>query len=246
MHRRIIIPTPSPGRQSPRAAAMPGSTDIHVAAAAGRFFDAPPGRMLLAESGAVARALFIALTLLGAAAAKVVLPWKEVGLLTLTLIAPAALVVAVLVWLGMVLYRALWFERRERRYMQFLDVQLDALMEEEDEGDAEVVPNVRDTKYWDRLAFTLLQRYYETLNRTRSREAAARAISREACVREGICNQKEWNVVNRLLVARGLRRGRKRGLIPRTFEEAWRIWQEKSAQTNRWYIDDHGDWIPRE
>ena len=256
MNRRIIVrPAPPPvARQYPAPVRplLPRPT-VGLDASLGdmegareRFFDAPSGWMLLSESAQVARALFLALVLLGGGAAKIFLPWKEAGLLTLTLIAPAALVAAVLVWLGLVTYRALWFERRERRYMRFLDHQLDALMGEEDEGDVEVVLNVRDTRYWDRLAFTLLRRYYDTLNRTRSREAAARAISRDACVKAGLCNQKEWNVVNRLLVARGLRRGRKRGLIPRTFDEAWRIWQQKSAEVSGWYIDEDGDWIPKE
>ena len=248
MNRRIIIrPAPPPvwSGPTPPVPGMPGPTPGGIGEARDRFFDAPPGWMLLSESGAVARALFFALVLLGGGVAKILLPWKKALLLTLTLTVPASLVVAVLVWLGLVAYRTLWFERRERRYMQFLDFQLEALMGEE-EGPVETVSNGRDTRYWDKLAFTLLRRYYETLNRTGSREAAARAISRDACVKAGLCNQKEWNVVNRLLVARGLRRGRKRGLTPRTFDEAWRLWQEKGGEVSGWYIDEEGDWIPKE
>ncbi len=250
MSRRItLVPAPPPLNRQP----LPPSSQVSrvhrpwTSDARDGFFDAPPGWVLLAESSAVARAFFIAVIVLGAVLAKLFLPWQKTALLTLTFIVPSALALATLLWLTLVLYRALWFERRERRYMLWLDYHLDRLIAEQDtEEPQRAVTNVRDTRYWDQLAFVILQRYYYTLTQTGSREAAARAISRDVCVSAGLCNQKEWNVVNRLLVARGLRRGRKRGLTPHSLDEAWRIWQQKSAEVSGWYIDEHGDWIPRE
>ena len=210
-----------------------------------RFDSWLPGEGLLEESLALAAIVFVLGEIVVLGVSYLFMSLADAAVTTVSA-APIVAALAAMLALFLAFYRVLRFERRERRYMQFLDYQLDALMAEEDDEPVEAAPNVRDTKYWDRLAFTLMRRYYDTLNRTRSREAAARAISRDACVKAGLCNQKEWNVVNRLFVARGLRRGRKRGLTPRTFDEAWRLWQAKSAEVSGWYVDEHGDWIPKE
>lgn len=207
-----------------------------------------PGRGLLQESVALAGIVFVAGEMLLLGITYLVMPLADAALATLAA-APVVAALAALVALVLALYRVLRFERRERRHMALLDAQVEAAWRELQEAmPAARVPTggIRDDRYWDRLAYEILRRYYATLARTRSREAAARAISRDVCVQAGLCNQKEWNVVNQLLVKRGIRAGRKRYLRPRTFDEAWRIWQEKSAGVHRWIFDEQGDMIPQE
>lgn len=208
-----------------------------------------PGQGLLQETVVLAVMVFVAGELVLLGAAYLVMPLADAALFTLGA-APLVAALAALVALALAAYRVLRFERRERRHMALLDAQVEAVWRQLQEEVAQVRPQVkggvRDDRHWNRLAYEILRRYYDTLARTGSREAAGRAISREACVEAGLCNQKEWNVVNQLLIKRGIRAGRKRYLQPPTFEAAWRTWQEKGAHASGWIIDPQGDWIPKE
>ncbi len=231
MGRRIVMTPPAPDAEK------------HI-------FDSPylPGQGLLQESLYLALIVFGAGMLLLFVPLYLTMPLLEAVLVTVEAV-PLVAALSALVALIMAVYRALRYERRERRYMRMMDYQLEQMRREFEDRDTYVDMaggQEVDSRRWDRLAYDLLRRYYDTLARTGSREAAARAMSRDACVREGICTQKEWNIVNSLLVGRGLRDGRRRVLIPRTFDEAWRIWQEKSALVSGWYVDDDGMWIPKE
>lgn len=101
-----------------------------------------------------------------------------------------------------------------------------------------------DLRYWDRLAYEVLRRYYAVLQRTGDPAQAVQAISRRACVRAGLCTQTDWNELNRLFQARGIRG--KRRLLPPTFEEAWRLWLEGGERSSGWYVREDGTWVPKE
>ena len=204
-----------------------------------------PGRGLLQESIALAGIVFVAGEIMLLGAAYLVLPLTDAVLVALAA-APVVAAFAALVALVLALYRVLRFERRERRYMWFLDHQLRRMVEGEEPMDttSSLKAGRYDEKYWDRLAYEVLRRYYTVLERTGDPAQAVQAISRRACVQDGLCTQADWNELNRLLKARGIRG--KRFLRPKTFDEAWAIWQERSAQVNGWYVRQDGTWVPKE
>lgn len=207
-----------------------------------------PGRGLLQESIALAGIVFAASEMIVLGVAYLAMPLVDAALFTLA-VAPVTAALAALIALALAVYRVLRFERRERRYLALLDAQVEEvwrrLEEEEPAFRMAADENVRDDRYWDRLAYEIISRYYDTLARTGNRKAAAQAISRDACVRAGLCNQKEWNIVNQLLIKRGIRDGRKRYLRPRTRDEAWRLWKEKASARHGWKVDGVY-WIPKE
>ena len=211
-----------------------------------------PGQGLLEESLALAGIIFVAGEVLIFGVAYVALPLGEAAMTTVALM-PLVAALAAFVALALAVYRVLRYERRERRHLAMMDLQVEHLRRQ-------VFPNggnttgpeppvahdvVSDGRRWSQIAYEMLRRYYDTLARTGSREAAARAMSRDVMVRAGVCHQKEWNIVNRLLIKRGIRHGRKRVLRPRTFEEAWAIWQQTHAHPPGWYVTDDGMWVPK-
>ncbi len=158
--------------------------------------------------------------------------------------------VAALFAVVLAVYRTLRHEREERLRLEEIyrrwereDWEWEKLtaVEEEDVERAQAELAEADVDY---IARQILKRYYATLEATGDPAKAVSAISRRACVKAGICNQPQWNLVNHLLQVRGIRDGRY--LKPRTFAEAWGMWVEGRAKTRRWGVNSRGEWVPLE
>ena len=214
-----------------------------------------PGQGLLQESIALALIIMVAGEVIIFGLAYPLLPPVEVLSLTLDLF-PLVAALAALIALVLAVYRVLRYERREKRHLEMMDLQVEHLRRQVyPDGDEGVPPVagqpathdvVSDGRRWNRIAYEMLRRYYGTLRRTGSREAAARAMSRDVMVQAGVCTQREWNIVNQLLIRRGIRHGRKRFLRAATFDEAWGIWRRAQANPPGWYVTDDGYWVPKE
>ena len=207
-----------------------------------------PGQGLLQESIALAGIIFVAGEIIVLGVAYLAVPLADAVLFTLAA-APVMAALAALIALALAVYRVLRFERRERRHIALLDARveeawrwLEPPVAEETAGSGRVARD--DLRYWDRLAYEVLRRYYTVLDRTGDPARAVQAISRRACVGDGLCTQGDWNELNRLLQARGIRG--KRRLRPTTFEEAWRMWQEGERKKGGWYVREDGVWVPKE
>ena len=207
-----------------------------------------PGQGLLEESLALAGIIFAAGEVLIFGLTYVVLPLNEAAMTTVALM-PLVAALAAFVALALAVYRVLRYERRERRHLAMMDLQVEHLRRQvEDTGErltgTRFAEHESGTRYWDQLAYEMLKRYYSVLQRTGDPNQAVHAISRRVCVKDGVCTQTDWNELNRLLQTRGIRG--KRFLIPKTFEEAWQLWQEHSLQVSGWYVRDDGVWVPKE
>ncbi len=229
MGRRIVMTPPAPDAEK------------HI-------FDSPylPGQGLLQESLYLALIVFGAGMLLLFVPLYLTMPLLEAVLVTVEAV-PLVAALSALVALIMAVYRALRYERRERRYMRMMDYQLEQMRREFETRETYVSAAEKqevDSRRWDRLAYEVLKRYYSVLQRTGDPNQAVHAISRRVCVSEGLCTQADWNELNRLLQTRGIRG--KRFLIPKTFEEAWQLWQEHNLQVSGWYVRDDGVWVPKE
>jgi len=229
-----------------RVIVMPSQADSEE-----RAFDSwLPGEGLLQESLALAGIVFIALEVVLFAVAYLVQPLSEAVVTTLGA-APLVAALAAVIALVLAVYRVLRYERRERRHMALLDAQVEEAwrrLPPEEEQDTPlrhpIAVQPSDIHYWDGLAYEVLRRYYTVLSRTGDPNRAVTAISRRVIVKEGLCSQPDWNELNRLLQERGIRG--KRYLIPKTFEEAWRLWRARSAQVSGWYVREDGVWVPKE
>jgi len=144
-------------------------------------------------------------------------------------------------------WRVFRHERIERRKLRRLDAELNALALENERlrrelaamartlaemvpddqgGGADVVGTagvVQAPSWWRDLGIKFLQRYYNALQNG-GEEMAIKAISRRQMVADNICTQHQWNIVNRLLVASGIRRNGREGMVPATYSEAVGLW----------------------
>ena len=66
--------------------------------------------------------------------------------------------------------------------------------------------------------------------------------TREAMTEAGVCSQEEWNLVNRLVKAVGLRH--KKSWLQTFFAEAWAVWREevRVEEGYVWVLRDSGEW----
>lgn len=84
-------------------------------------------------------------------------------------------------------------------------------------GNAQEPPpldNRADFSFVPTLAFEILQRHFAGLPTTR-----------DACVQDGICDQEQWNTVNAVFIAAGMKR--KNTLAPgQDLAEAWQNWRD--------------------
>ena len=214
-------------------------------------FDSPfiPGHGLLQETVATAVIVFCGLALAELGFGTTLMPVARALGLTVRLLG-LDLGIAAIFAVALAVYRTFRHEREEKirreeilRQWEREDWEWEKLtrVEEEDAERAQAELAEADIDY---IARQLLKRYYATLEATGDPAKAVTAISRRACVKVGICNQPQWNLVNHLLQTRGIRDGRY--LKPQSFAEAWGLWVEGRAKTRRWGVNSRGEWVSLE
>ena len=62
-------------------------------------------------------------------------------------------------------------------------------------------------------------------------------ITRDECVKAGACNQPDWNTVNQLMKARGVK-AKNKMRDDLTFETAWALWRAGKKRNQSWAVSN--------
>jgi len=225
-------------------------------------FDSPiiPGKTLLQETLFLGGLFFLAQETLIWATSYMFTDGLLGALSTAIEFVPLALSVSTVTTTAIAVWRVFRFERQERRRLQEWDARIRALQLENErlrreldamryavspeKVESETEGIVQSTAWWKELGVKMLERYYFVL-RSQGEEAAIRAISRREMTAAGLCTQHQWNVVNRLLVASGIRKSGRDGMMPATYNEAVGLWLAW-VKSRRSFKRNGDDFIPTE
>ena len=76
----------------------------------------------------------------------------------------------------------------------------------------------------------------QVFRRMMRRHYAGWPITREACVKSGMCTFAEWNAVSQLMASRGIKRDR--SILPQTRTDALRVWYDAEDKARRFRFVD--------